>query len=52
MIDNDSICEELIHQYYDTITSKNLEIWNLFRKRIISNLLYDFYIPYFTQEIR
>ena len=52
MIDHDTVCDELIYQYYDTIPSKNLEIWNLFRKRIISNLLYEHYIPYFTQEIR
>lgn len=43
---------EIIRNYYDMNANKNSDIWNLFRKRVISNLLNDYVIPSLMKEIK
>lgn len=50
--DRDQVYLEIIRNYYDCATTKNVEIWNLFRKRVISSLLNDYMIPSFMKEIK
>ena len=50
--ERDQVYLDLIRNYYDFTSSKHNDIWNLFRKRIISSLLNDYMIPSFMKEIK
>ena len=50
--ERDQVYLEIIRNYYDLNNNKNSEMWNFFRKRVISTLLNDYFIPSFMKEIK
>ena len=50
--ERDAIYVELIRNYYDLANNKHAEMWNLFRKRVISTLLNEYFIPAFMKEVK
>jgi hypothetical protein len=43
---------EIIKYYYDVSVLKEGEVWNLFRRQVITRMLQDYFFPAFFKEVK
>ena len=50
--ESDSIYLDLVKYYFDINVNESGDIWNLFRKKILTNMLEHLFFPSFLKEVR
>jgi len=43
---------DLFKYYHETTSHKAGEVWNLFRKKVITGMLEDYFFPAFFKEVK